>query len=114
MRETFNFLLAALSIGLAPGAASAQTAEGFPNKPIRFIAPIPPGGSTDVLLRDVARRLQERWGQPAVVENKPGGAAQHRHGRAWRARRPTATRCCWSTQATRSTATSTRSCPSTR
>lgn len=75
MLKTFTFLLAALSIGLAPGAASAQTAKDYPNKPIHLIAPIPPGGSTDVLLRDVARRLQERWGQPAVVENKPGGAA---------------------------------------
>ncbi|MES2226587.1 MAG: tripartite tricarboxylate transporter substrate binding protein [Pseudomonadota bacterium] len=75
MLKTFTFLLAALSIGLAPGAASAQTAKDYPNKPIHLVAPIPPGGSTDVLLRDVARRLQERWGQPAVVENKPGGAA---------------------------------------
>ncbi len=74
MRTTLTHLLAALSIGLAPAAAWAQTAESYPNKPIRFIAPIPAGGSTDVLTRDVARRLQERWGQPTVVENRPGGA----------------------------------------
>jgi tripartite-type tricarboxylate transporter receptor subunit TctC len=74
MRETFTFLLAALSIGLAPAAAGAQTADDYPNRPIRFIAPIPAGGSTDVLTRDIARRLQERWGQPTLVENKPGGA----------------------------------------
>jgi len=74
MRETFTVLLAALLIGLAPGTAPAQTAKDYPNKPIRFIAPIPAGGSTDVLTRDVARRLQERWGQPTVVENRPGGA----------------------------------------
>lgn len=74
MRETFTFLLAALSIGLAPAAAWAQTADDYPNRPIRFIAPIPAGGSTDVLTRDIARRLQERWGQPTLVENKPGGA----------------------------------------
>ncbi|OGA99631.1 MAG: hypothetical protein A3E25_19890 [Burkholderiales bacterium RIFCSPHIGHO2_12_FULL_69_20] len=59
---------------LVPQAAVAQAASQYPNKPIRFVAPIPAGGSTDVLTRDVARRLQERWGQPTVVENKPGGA----------------------------------------
>lgn len=74
MRKSFTFLLTALLIGLAPGTALAQTAKDYPNKPIRFIAPIPAGGSTDVLTRDVARRLQERWGQPTVVENRPGGA----------------------------------------
>lgn len=74
MRKSFAFLLTALLIGLAPGTALAQTAKDYPNKPIRFIAPIPAGGSTDVLTRDVARRLQERWGQPTVVENRPGGA----------------------------------------
>lgn len=74
MRKSFTFLLTALLIGLAPGTALAQTTKDYPNKPIRFVAPIPAGGSTDVLTRDVARRLQERWGQPTVVENRPGGA----------------------------------------
>ncbi|MDO8377055.1 MAG: tripartite tricarboxylate transporter substrate binding protein [Aquabacterium sp.] len=74
MTRTLKLLLAALAITLVPQAAVAQAASQYPNKPIRFVAPIPAGGSTDVLTRDVARRLQERWGQPTVVENKPGGA----------------------------------------
>lgn len=74
MTKTLKLLLAALAITLVPQAAVAQAASQYPNKPIRFVAPIPAGGSTDVLTRDVARRLQERWGQPTVVENKPGGA----------------------------------------
>lgn len=52
----------------------AQTAANFPNKPVRFIAPFPPGGSTDLLARLVAQKLTESWGQQVVVENR-GGAA---------------------------------------
>lgn len=72
MRLPFRGWIAALAVMLVPLAAATQ-AEDYPNRPIRFIAPIPAGGSTDVLTRDIARRLQERWGQPTVVENKPGG-----------------------------------------
>lgn len=49
-------------------------ADDYPNKPIRFIAPIPAGGSTEILARDVAQGLSERLKQPVVVENRPGGA----------------------------------------
>ena len=65
-------LLVVCAVCAAQLEARAQ-ADDYPNRPIRFVAPIPAGGSTDVLTRDIARRLQERWGQPAVVENKPGG-----------------------------------------
>lgn len=53
------------------GLAQAQV---FPSRPIRFVVPIPAGGSTDVLAREIARRLQETWGQPVVVDNRPGAA----------------------------------------
>jgi tripartite-type tricarboxylate transporter receptor subunit TctC len=52
------------------GAASAQ--QNYPNKPIRYIVPFGPGGSTDLLGRIVAQHLQDAWGQPVVVENRPG------------------------------------------
>ena len=74
MVHTSKLAFAALLIALGSHAARADPAVDFPSRPIRFIAPIPPGGSTDVLTRDIARRLQERWGQPTLVENKPGGA----------------------------------------
>jgi len=64
-------LLVVCAVCAAQLEARAQ-ADDYPNRPIRFVAPIPAGGSTDVLTRDIARRLQERWGQPTVVENKPG------------------------------------------
>jgi len=52
--------------------ALAQTAANFPSKPVRFIAPFPPGGSTDTLARLVSMRLSELWGQQVVVENRGG------------------------------------------
>ncbi len=53
-----------------PGAASAQA---YPNKPIKWIVPYPPAGTTDVLARIVAQSLSESLGQQVVVENKAGG-----------------------------------------
>jgi len=51
-------------------AASAQ--HDYPNKPIRFIVPYPPGGSTDPQARMAAQKLTERWGQPVIVDNRGG------------------------------------------
>jgi tripartite-type tricarboxylate transporter receptor subunit TctC len=55
------FLLAALP-------ALAQ----YPNRPIRLIVPFPPGGTNDLLSRLISQKLQERWGQPVVTENRAG------------------------------------------
>jgi tripartite-type tricarboxylate transporter receptor subunit TctC len=51
----------------------AQTSS-FPQKPVRIVVPYTTGGSNDVIARLLAQRLQEVWGQPVVVENKPGAA----------------------------------------
>jgi len=61
-----------LCVGNVGTTALAQTAANFPSKPVRFIAPFPPGGSTDTLARLVAMRLSEAWGQQVVVENRGG------------------------------------------
>src|SRR5688500_6035664 len=62
-------LVAALALCLA-GAALAQ--ERFPEKPVRFIVPFPPGGGTDTLARILAAKLGEQWGQQVVIDNRAG------------------------------------------
>jgi len=67
---TFAILCILITILLARFTAQAQTA--YPTQPIKFIVPFPPGGLPDTVARVVARRLQERLGQPVIVENRPG------------------------------------------
>ena len=57
------------------GAASAQSPT-YPAKPVRVVISFPPGGSIDVVPRIVGQKLQERWGQPWVFDNRPGAGGQ--------------------------------------
>ena len=68
----FERLLAVAGVALAC-ALPAHADQAYPARPIRIVVPYPPGGFNDTLGRTLAAKLQEAWGQPALVENKPGG-----------------------------------------
>jgi len=60
---------------LCAGQAHGQTAADYPSKPITIVVGYPPGGATDVMARVVAEKMTQAWGQPVVVENKPGAGS---------------------------------------
>ena len=63
-----------LSMAVAPGCKTAFAEEGYPTRPVRFLIPYPGGGTNDVLARIVGDRLQAKWGQPVIIENRTGGS----------------------------------------
>lgn len=71
-----NWFLAALVLSLAQGGvvAAAQAGAAYPTKPIRFVVPYPPGGTTDIVARGIGMVLAERFGQQVVIDNR-GGAS---------------------------------------
>jgi tripartite-type tricarboxylate transporter receptor subunit TctC/G3E family GTPase len=65
----FGIVLAAVLV-----APSPTQAQGFPKGPIRFIVSLPPGGSVDTVARELGAKLSESFGQPVVIDNRPGGS----------------------------------------
>ena len=71
MRKLPSALLAlGLLIGWAQCPAGAQT---WPTRSVKWILPFGPGSGTDISARLLQDRLQAKWGQPVVIENRPGG-----------------------------------------
>src|SRR5712691_7441346 len=62
---------AAVSALAVPGRAPAQS---WPSQPVKIVVPFSPGTGMDILARTLGPRLSEMWGQPVVVENKPGAS----------------------------------------
>ena len=56
-------------------SSTGAIAQSFPSRPITLIVPFPAGGTTDVLARTLGERLSRSWGQPAIVDNRPGVGA---------------------------------------
>jgi tripartite-type tricarboxylate transporter receptor subunit TctC len=63
------FAVAALASGLA---APAQAAETYPSKPVKILFGFPAASATDVIARAIGQKLSEKWGQPVVIDNRPG------------------------------------------
>ena len=63
-----------LLFGVLALMSSFASAQNYPERPIRIIVPLTPGGSPDTIARAVAQGLQSVWAQPVVVENRPGGS----------------------------------------
>ena len=70
MTSTRPLLLSLAAVLLLPAAAPAQ--DAWPSRPLRMVAPFPPGGTTDVLGRIIAQRLSDALGRQVLVENRPG------------------------------------------
>src|SRR6478752_667755 len=75
MTPAMRFLFVVALTPLAWGPAAAEDLGGnFPNRPIRMIVPFPPGGPSDIVARLIGQRMSEDWGQPVVIDNRPGGS----------------------------------------
>src|SRR3954468_20649511 len=68
-------------LGCAPLAVFAVHAQSYPTRAVRIVVPFPPGGTSDILARTIGARLSETFGQPVVIDNRPGAggniAAEH-------------------------------------
>ena len=71
--HTKRHLLALLALaGLGLSAHAQPAAADWPNKPIRWVVPFPPGGAMDAIARTLGEKAGKALGQPFVIENKPG------------------------------------------
>src|ERR1700686_5269702 len=70
-RDSIRSLIAAAGAALAPGAARSQA--GFPNRPIRIVVPVSPGGGVDTFARLIAAKVKTQRDIQFIVENRTGG-----------------------------------------
>lgn len=72
LRTRLAFAIGAAGTALAASAAAAQAQQKFPAKPVRLMVPATAGAMTDMMARLIGRQMGEAWGQPVVIDNRPG------------------------------------------
>lgn len=72
MKRSFLQALGMLAAAAFFAGTHAQSAPAYPTKPIRFVVPFPPGGTTEIQARRLADALRQRVGQPVIIDNRPG------------------------------------------
>jgi tripartite-type tricarboxylate transporter receptor subunit TctC len=66
----------AVATAVTVAAQAVTTASAYPTKPVRILVPTPPGGGNDIMARMAAQKMNERWSQAVVVDNRPGAGGQ--------------------------------------
>lgn len=73
MRCRIGGVVVAMACVLLCTTVAVQAQPRYPNKPIRLVTPFAPGGGSDILARLIGPQIHEAWGQPIIVDNRPGG-----------------------------------------
>ena len=69
-----RLIFIALTLVATAGSTAVVHAQNYPTRPIRWIVPVPPGSTTDIVSRLVGQKINEAWGQQVIIDNRPGGA----------------------------------------
>lgn len=74
MSAAHRFVLLLVMVAVAPATGWAQATASFPTRPVRWIVPVAPAGTTDIMSRLIGARLHDVWDQQVIIDNRPGGA----------------------------------------
>src|SRR3954466_11469479 len=72
LRGSMKLALVSLALCTPALAQQQENVQTYPSKPIRLIVPFAAGGGTDLTARAIAQKPTEAWGQPVIVDNRPG------------------------------------------
>lgn len=74
MGRSFRTLLSACAFAML-SVAAGHANDSYPSRPVRVLVPYPPGGAVDIVARTLGEELSKRWGEPVVIDNRPGAGS---------------------------------------